>query len=160
MSRALRVVGCFKRQNLEITYGPMEMCQTNNCRTVSRNEFMARYREAAEEIDSILPPPKHEHLPLAAYYNSDLAHGRVTIRSMGGVVGMVGKTAIMHKPKKQTNVETSTYGPKLNYRKIGIECCHKSRCMLRILGVEVNSPTKYYGDIKYTHESCANENAE
>ena len=136
------------------------MHQTNNGKIASRKELMARYPDAGEEIDSVLPPPKYKPLPLAAHYDSDLAYGRVARRSIGGVVRMVDKKATIHKTKRKTNVETLTYGAELNTGRVDIEHCQETRCMLRSVGVEANSPTKWYGDNKSAYEHCANKNAE
>ena len=114
---------------------------------------------SAEEIDSVLPMPKHKSLPLLACYDADLSYDRVTRRLIGGVVGVVGKIIVIHKSKRHTSVETSTYGAELNAGRVGIEHCQEIRYMLRSLGAEVNLPTKHYGDNKSVCESCANENA-
>ena len=61
---------------------------------------MVRHPDTAEEIDSSLSPPKHEPLPLALHCDSGLAYDRETRRSTGDVAGMLGKTAMTHKPKR------------------------------------------------------------
>ena len=61
---------------------------------------MVHYLDAEEEIHSGLSPPKHKPLPLVAFYDSDIAHDKDTKRSIGGVVGMVGKIAIIHDLKR------------------------------------------------------------
>ena len=73
-------------------------------------------------------------------------------RFIGGVVGMVGKMEITHKPKRQTSTQTSTCGTKLSTGRVVIELCHDIRHMRRILDVELNVPTKFYGDNKSMHE--------
>ena len=68
----------------------------------------------------------------------------------------VGKTIIIHKFKRQTSIETSTYGAEVNAGRVVIEHCQETRCVLRSLGIEVDRPTKYYGHDNSVHESCAN----
>ena len=75
------------------------MIELNNGRTANRKEFIEHYSNASEDIESGLTPPKHESLPLVAYYDYGLAHGRVTKISTGGVIGMAGKTEIINNPK-------------------------------------------------------------
>ena len=62
--------------------------------------------------------------------------------------------------KGRQNIETSTYGAEFYAGRVGIEHCQETRHVLRSLGAEVNLPTKYHGDNKSLHESCANENTE
>ena len=77
-----------------------EIHQKNNGRTEKIRELMARYPNSLEETDSGLPVPKHEPSPLSMHCDSDLSHDRVTRRSIGGVVGMIGKKIIIHKSKR------------------------------------------------------------
>ena len=98
IARALRIAGYLKkRSNLELVHDPMEIYQTNNGRTANRKELMVQCHDVVEEIDSGLPPPKHKPLSLPSCYDSNLAYDRVTMRSMCVVVGMIGKTAIIHE---------------------------------------------------------------
>ena len=83
--------------------------------------------DSAEEMHSGLPMPKHKSLPLSTCYDADLAHDRVTRRSIGGVVSMVGKSIVVHKSKRQTSVETSTYRAELNVGRVGIEHCQETQ---------------------------------
>ena len=84
---------------------------------------MTRRFYAEEEIESVVIPPKHKLLPLIVCYDSDLAHYSVTRVSTGVIVVMVGKSAIIHKLKRQTSIETSTCGPELNAGIVSIYCC-------------------------------------
>ena len=79
---------------------PTETHQTNNGRTANRKKLIVRHADSSEEVDSGLPIPKHKSLPLSTYYDADLAHDRVTRRSIGDVVGMVRKTIVVHKSKR------------------------------------------------------------
>ena len=67
--------------------------------------------------------PKPKPLLFVMCYDSDLAHHVVAIRSTRGVAGMVGETAIINKPKRQTTIATSTYGAELNTRRVGSKNC-------------------------------------
>ena len=139
LARTLRIVGHLKkRPNLEIVCDPTETHQTNGGRTANRKKLMVLYPDSAEEVDSGLPIPKHKSLPLSTCCDADLAHDRVTRRSIGGVAGMVGNTIIVHKSKRYTSVETSTYGAELNAGRVGIEHFQETWYMLRSLGVEVD----------------------
>ena len=48
----------------------------------------------------------------------------------------------------------------MNAGRVGVEHCQEMRCILRSLDVEINVPTKSYGDNKSVYESFAKENAE
>lgn len=137
----LRIVGCLKkRPNLEIVCDRTDTHQTNGSRTANRKELMLLYPDSVEEVDSGLPILKHKASPLSTCYEDDLAHDRVTKRSIGGVLGMAGKTIIVHKSKMYASVETPTYGAELNAGRVGIENVQEMRRMLRSLGVEVDRP--------------------
>ena len=138
----------------------MDINQTKNGIAANRKKLMVRHPDEVEEIDSSLLPPKLKLLPLVTCYDYDLAHDRLTRISIGGVVVMVDKTAIIHKPKSKPSIETSTYGAELNDGRVGIEYCKEIRHVCMSLGVESNMTTKCYGDNKYAYESCTNENLE
>ena len=118
------------------------------------------YPDSVEEIYVGLTISKHKPLPLSTFYDSDLAHDRITRRSIDDVVGMVEKIAINHKPKRQTSIETSTYSAELSVGRVSIEHFQEMRCMLRSLCAEVIMSTKDYGDNKSSYESCANKKSE
>ena len=143
LARVLRIEGHLKkRPNFEIVHDLTETHQRNNDRMANRRELMVHCSGSLEETYSGLTIRKFKALSIPTCCDADLAHDRVTRRSIGGVVSMVGNTIVVHKSKRHTSIETSTYGAELNAGRAGVEHCQETRHMLRSLGVEVNLPSK------------------
>ena len=67
----------------------------------------------------------------------------------------MGKTPIITHSKRQTMVESSTYGAEFNAARTATEDSIEIRYMLRSLGVMVDKPTKLYGNNKAVYYSIA-----
>ena len=109
-------------------------------------DFSDEYPDAYEELDDALPSPKGAELPITTYFDSDHAHDRLTRRSCTGVLQFVGCTPVLALSRRQTSVETSTYGAEFNAMRTATEETMALRYMLRCLGVPVTRPSRLFGD--------------
>ena len=107
------------------------------------NDF---YPDAKEEIPYDQPTPKGKPARITCYVDADHAHCQVTRRSVTGIVLFVNNMPIRWFSKKQSTVETSTYGSELVAARIAVELILEVRYALRMLGVPINEPALLLGD--------------
>ena len=104
------------------------------------------YPDAREEIPHDMPPPKSRPVHITAYVDADHAHDLVTRRSVTGILIYLNSTPIRSICKRQTRVETSTYGAELVAARMAVEAIMELRYQLRMMGVEIAGPAILYGD--------------
>ena len=111
-------------------------------------EFTHQYKYYSEELDPHFPVPKVPELDITLFCDSDHAHDLVTGRSITGLLAFVGSTPVHWKSKRQTSVQTSTFGAEFMALKSASELAITLRYQLRSMGVHVTKPTKIYVDNK------------
>jgi hypothetical protein len=112
------------------------------------NEMKREYPDSQEEKSERDPIPLGRSLKLTVFVDSDHAHDQKTCRSITGLLGLVGCTPIMAKAKRQTSVESSTYGAEFSAARSAVEYIIGMRLFLRSLGVPINGPSVLLGDNK------------
>ena len=80
------------------------------------------------------------------YCDSDHAGDSVTRRSRTGFLVYVQNALIHWYSKKQTSVETSTFGSEFMAMKTATEYVRGLRYKLRMMGIPINGPCYVYGD--------------
>ena len=85
---------------------------------------------------------------MTCYVDADHAHCQATRRSVTGIVLFVNNMPIRWVSKRQTTVETSTYGSELIAARIAVELILEMRYVLRMLGVPIPEPALLLGDNK------------
>ena len=70
----------------------------------------------------------------------------MTGRSITGMFSFVGRTPITNSAKRQSTVQTTTFGAEFIALKKAVEEAIALRYYLRSMGVKVNKPTIIYGD--------------
>ena len=73
-------------------------------------DFGHQYSDFQEEIDNKLPMPKMKELTVTIFIDSDHAHDKVTGRLVTGMICFVGRTPISYMAKRQSAVQTPTFG--------------------------------------------------
>ena len=101
-----------------------------------------------EEIDSKIPEPMIDELAITAFVDSDHAHDRVTMKSMTGLLILVGRTPVYFTCKHQGAIATSTYGAEFCAMRTTVEEVQAVRYMLRCLGVRVRTASLICGNNK------------
>ena len=109
-------------------------------------DFGNQYSDFVEEIDNRLPEPKMKELPITIFVDSDHGHDRVTGKSITGVIVFVGRTPIYWGAKRQSSVQTSTFGAEFIALKKAVEEAVTTRYHLRSMGVHVSKPAVIYAD--------------
>ena len=80
--------------------------------------------------------------------DSDHAGDQVTCRSRTGFLVFLNNALIYWTFKKQTTIETSSFGSEFMALITGTECLRGLRFQLRAMGIPVTRPKYVYGDNK------------
>ena len=115
--------------------------------------FKELYPDVFEELDKrflILFGPA---IQSSIFFDSDHAHDLKTKRSCTRIIIYVGSTPVSWSSKRQTSIQTSSYGAEFMAGKTAHEGVISIRYMLWCLGVWVKGPTNLYGDNQLTLQS-------
>ena len=77
----------------------------------------------------------------------------VTRRSVTGILHLINKTPLDWYSKKQSTIETATYGSEYTAAHIAVDQIITNRNSLRYLGVPVKQTTMMFGDNKSVVDS-------
>ena len=114
------------------------------------------YGAIEEIIPDDAPEPLGKMVVLTHYVDANLMHDMVTGRSMTGILHLLNKTPVDWFSKKQSTVETATYGSEFLAARTCIEQVIDLRNTLRYLGVPVSSKSYVFGD----NESVVNSSTQ
>ena len=104
------------------------------------------YKDLSEDIPPNAPEPLGKEMIIRAYVDASHAGCKITRRSRTGFIVMLNSSPIYWLSKKQTSVETSTFGSEFVAMKTCCEYLRGLRYKLRMMGVPVNNPSFIYGD--------------
>ena len=99
-----------------------------------------------EPIPQDVPESRGRGFTMRLYCDSDHAGDSVTRRSRTGFLVYVQNALIHWYSKKQTSVETSTFGSEFMAMKTATEYVRGLRYKLRMMGIPINGPCYVYGD--------------
>ena len=108
--------------------------------------FKEQYPDAFEELDERFFIPFGPPIQSSIFFDSDHAHNLKTKRSCNGIIVYVGSTRVTWSSKRQTSIQTSSYGAEFMAGKTAHEEAISIRYMLSCLGVRIKGPTILYGD--------------
>ena len=83
---------------------------------------------------------------MTTFVDANLYHDLVNGRSVTGILHLFNKTVIDWYSKRQSTVETATYGSKFVAARTAMEQIIDLRLQLRYLGVTVKGSTMMFGD--------------
>jgi len=93
-----------------------------------------------------MPTPKGVGVALTTFVDANLLHDLTTGRSATGVLHIINQTPVEWYSKRQSTVETSTYGSEFVAARIATEQVIDLRYSLRMMGIPIEGPTYMYGD--------------
>ena len=135
------------KHNAELVFDPTEP-------NISPDDFPVEdwahtvYTDAAEDIAPDHPQPRGIGFTIHAFVDADHAGNLVTRRSRTGFVIFLNKAPIYWLSKKQTGIETSSFGSEFMAMKHCCEYLRGLRYKLRSMGISVDSPCYVFGDNK------------
>ena len=104
------------------------------------------YGECKEELPSNAPEPRGLGFTMRAFVDSDHAGDSITRRSITGFLIFLNSAPIYWFSKKQTSIETSSFGAEFIAIKMCCEYIRGLRYKLRMVGIPVELPSFDFGD--------------
>ena len=101
-----------------------------------------------EDLPSNMPQPRGLGFRMRAFVDADHATDSMTRRSRTGFVVFLNSAPIYWLSKKQTAIETSSFGSEFTAMKMCTEYVRGLRYKLRMMGIPVEEPTYVFGDNK------------
>ena len=100
------------------------------------------YPEASEEkCPPHMPLPRGPAVTHTVYVDADHAGNILTRRSHTGIIHFINNAPVLWYSKRQTTVESSTFGSEFNALRIAVDQTVSMRYKLRMMGVRVDGPT-------------------
>ncbi len=104
------------------------------------------YGNVKEEIPKDAPEPLGNYVQLTHYVDANLMHCLLTGRSVTGILHFMNQTPIDWFTKKQSTVETATFGSEFVAARTATEQIIDIRNTLRYLGVPIREHSYLFGD--------------
>ena len=104
------------------------------------------YGTSKEVLPTDAPEPLGKFVTLSHYVDANLMHCLLTGRSVTGILHLLNKTPMEWFAKKQSTVETATYGSEFIAARICVEQIIEFRLVLRYLGVPIREHSYMFGD--------------
>ena len=79
------------------------------------------YGDVKELVPQDIPEPLGKYVVTVSYIDANLFHDIITGHSVSGILHMLNKTPIEYFSKKQSTVETATYGSEFVAARIAME---------------------------------------
>jgi hypothetical protein len=102
--------------------------------------------EVKEQLPTDAPEPLGKEVVLTTYVDANLYHDFVTGRSLTAVLHLINQTPFDWYCKKQTTVETATFGSEFNAARSAVDQIVDIRTTLRYFGVPIKGKTHMFGD--------------
>lgn len=104
------------------------------------------YGDVKEELPPDMPEPRGMPVQQITYEDSDHAGDKVTRRSRTGVLLYCNRSPISWYSKKQSSIETSSFGSEFAAMKTAVELSIGLRYKLMMMGVPLDGPVFIKGD--------------
>ena len=111
-------------------------------------EWRTFYPDAEFEPPPDPPPAKGKGAKITIYVDADHARDKVTRRSVTGIIVIVNGTVVKSISKRQTTVETSSYGSEMVAARIAVDEAISILCNLTMLGIPIDGQPLILGDNK------------
>ena len=111
-----------------------------------RRNWKDFYEGAKEEIPLNAPTPLGKPMIIRAFVDADHAGNKLTRRSRTGFIVYINMAPVYWLSKKQTSIETSSFGSEFTAMKHCCEYLAGLRYKLRMMGIPMEDPVYIYGD--------------
>ena len=111
------------------------------------------YGNPKEEVPSDAPTPLGKYVQLTHYVDANLLHNVLTGKSLTGVLHFANQTPVDWYSKKQSTVETATFGSEIVAARTATEQIIDLRNTMRYLGVPIRETSYLFGDNKTVVDS-------
>jgi hypothetical protein len=111
------------------------------------------YGDVSEILPHDAPEPLGKRITLSHYVDANLMHDMISGKSVTGILHLLNKTPTDWFCKKQSTVETATYGSEFAAARACVEQIIELRTTLRYLGLNICSKSYMFGDNKSVVDS-------
>jgi hypothetical protein len=136
-----------KYHNTELVYDPSDPVVNES--DFERKDWTASefgMIDGKEEMPPNMPEPRGQGFTISAKVDADHAADSVTRRSRTGFLVFINSALVYWLSKKQTSVESSSFGSEFIAMKQCCEYIRGLRYKLRMLGIPCDGPAYVYGD--------------
>ena len=133
------------KHNGVMVFDPTEP-DIDNSQFPTQDWSASAYGECKEEIPPNAPEPLGIGFTMRAFVDSDHAGDKITRRSRTGFIICLNSAPIYWFSKKQTGIETSSFGAEFIAMKQCCEYVRGLRYKLRMMGISVDLPSYIFGD--------------
>jgi hypothetical protein len=136
-----------KYHNTELVYDPSDPV-VNECEFDKQDWTSSEFGhiQGTEAIPENMPEPRGMGFVMRAKVDADHASDTVTRRSRTGFLVFLNCAPVYWWSKKQTSIESSSFGSEFIAMKQCCEYIRGLRYKLRMMGIPVDGPTYVYGD--------------
>ena len=106
------------------------------------------YSGACEQIPHDIPKPLGKHVQTIHYVDANLHHDLATGKAVTAALHFLNQTPIDAYTKRQSTVETATYGSEFVAARTAVDQIIDIRTTLRYLGVPIRDKSYMFGDNK------------
>ena len=106
------------------------------------------YSGACEQIPHDIPKPLGKHVQTTHYVDANLHHDLATGKAVTAALHFLNQTPIDAYTKRQSTVETATYGSEFVAARTAVDQIIDIRTTLRYLGVPIRDMSYMFGDNK------------
>jgi len=113
------------------------------------------YRGAKESKPTNAPPPRGRFVSTHCFVDANLAGDLSNRRSQTGILIFVNRAPVIWYSKRQSTVETSTFGSEIVAMKTAIEIIKGLRYKLRMFGIPIEEATNIFCDNEAVTKNCS-----
>jgi len=111
-----------------------------------RHEWTNFYGNDSEQLPDNMPEPIGKDFIIRCYVDADFAGEKLTRKSRTGFIVYLNCALIYWHSKRQTTIETSSFGSEFVAMKHACEYLRGLRFKLRMMGIPVSDPCFIFGD--------------
>jgi hypothetical protein len=145
----------YRKRGIYIRGENLDIGVEEHDRVISKKDMLQYYPDAVDEWDPKWPRPKGKPVRVTIFVDADHGTNQVDRRSITGLIVFIGTTPIRWSSKRQSSIETSTYGAELAALRIAVEEAITTLHTLRSIGVNVQGPVRILADSKSAVDSTS-----
>ena len=113
------------------------------------------YRDAKEPIPPNAPEARGHDVVTTCFVDANHAGNQIDRRSQTGILIFINKAPIWWHSKRQSTVETSTFGAEFCAMKVAVEMIEALRYKLRMFGVPIDGATNVFCDNEAVYKNTS-----
>ena len=118
-------------------------------------EMKKAYPDAVEDLPTNAPEPRGNPVSIYVFVDSDHAGDKMTRRSQTGIILYLNTAPIVWYSKRQSTVESSTFGSEFVALRIASELTISLRYKLRMFGIPITGPAQVFCDNEAVYNNAA-----